>query len=318
MHFLASRAFAHNKSYDSYTKRLLGTSKPKHHATTQQVHDTVRTLVEKGDSDPMSFGRALEWGHLPVLDYWSGPSETFAWLLNQDHFQVDLQSWREREGRSIYHSLARGLTSSVSTVLLDVLWKPLHIAEMKRVRDKSGYTVLHRVLKSLCGMTVTGFQGSEVSTSGWELVRRLIEEGADVHILSISGNSPLDSILSAERYCWLEHDRCAREGLDVGDEKSNEERRQAFIKWWLVTLKGAGYDLKAYGRKEQAVHPHNDREVIYHFRDRAAGHIRSIIRTFFTYGEGENELDVTWKEISRTDISWEAQHPIPGGWTDSS
>ena len=48
-------------------------------ATPQEVHDTVRLLVEIGHSDPMMVGIGVDGLSTKLID-WCGPPETLQWL----------------------------------------------------------------------------------------------------------------------------------------------------------------------------------------------------------------------------------------------
>ena len=176
----------------------------------QAILDTVKILVEIGQIDPMIRVERQGQPEQSVLHLWRGPSNVFLWLLRQDEFEVDvtspfcsIDSTNQKNGWTIYHRLAWGMSATGSLVLLDTFWRDeyrhLHHTIATAI-DAFGWTVLHvasawlrskeaRASRDPYYASISEYK--EDMSYRWNLVRALLTAGADVHARDGKGRTPL-------------------------------------------------------------------------------------------------------------------------------
>ena len=281
-------------------------------ATAREILDTVRVLVEKGQSDPM-IGTNRLWDCPSVLFGWKGPSEPFLWLLRQDHFGVDIETRDEVLGWSIFHYKADH--RSGPRLILDALFEEKNYPTLTEARDISGGTVLHQAVRRWC-IEVLEESNRERSndrevTTSYTLVQRLLEIGSDVHAQNHDGYTPLDTIV-------MEIVSFLRGRKDTDDLRDVELLWRSLVRSWFAALVNAGHSLREYAQTEQSLRPNQILDSYYGKDYR--------IRIIFLYGEDPSDVDIDIKVLEEEDkessdlfedeSSQEIEEPLkmPGSW----
>jgi len=287
------------------------------------VLTAVRILVEEGQSDPM-FGEFGENGcSISVLHHWYGSAAPFLWLLGQNHFEVNIKAriseWRRR---SIYHCLAGLSMSCGPRLILDALWRDDNISEINTIKDAFDITVLNECINSLWWNMALGWDSDTFGPEHhYELVQRLLANGSDVHAQDDSKSTPLD-VLTRSLQTLQHSERNYAEAFDI-DERSRKQR--SLIRWWLDTLVSTGFNLHEYGRTEESLHPDGlSHQKVTH--PSGCRKMRLSVRTIFSYGKNDDELNITWEELwwedpnreafwrGGTDLQDRAHLKMPGSW----
>ena len=281
-------------------------------ATARDILDTVRVLVEKGQSDPM-IGTRVRGLHYPsVLFGWTGPSDPFLWLLRQDHFDVDIEQRTKFSGQSIFH--VNACCGCGPRLMLDALFEEKNYPALTDSRDNCGDTVLLDAVRSWSSM-VLYLKGEwdinrEVTLS-YTLVQRLLEIGSDVHAQNSAGYTPLDVIM-------IKIASVLRRKKDTDDLRHVQLLWRSIVRSWFAALVNAGYSLRVYAETEQSLRPNQIYKSIY-------GEKYSI-RIIFLYGEDPNDVDIDIEvleeedkespDISDDESDLEVQEPLhmPGSW----
>ena len=278
-------------------------------ATAREILDTVRVLVEKGQSDPM-IGSNRSWDSPSVLFGWYGPSEPFLWLLRQDHFDVDIERRGEVRGQSIFHFKANHYYGP--RLILDALFEEENYPRLTEARDNLGCTVLHRAVETWCFLDLREKRGNNRDiTAPYTLVRRLLGIGSDVHAQNHSGYTPLDRIMLEIACFWSMR-------KDTGHHRDVELSGRSLVRSWFAALVNAGYSLRQYAETEQSLRPNQILKPYYWDN--------YSIRIIFLYGEGPNDVDINLEEVEEednespdisddeSDLEVEEPLPMPGSW----
>lgn len=280
-------------------------------ATAREILDTVRVLVEKGQSDPM-IGTTVAWDSPSVLYGWEGPSEPFLWLLRQDHFDVDIERRGEIWGQSIFHFKA--VHKSGPRLILDALFQEKNYPTLTEARDNLGDSVLHQAVWAWC-INVLELEGERSHdrevTESYTLVRRLLEIGSDVHAKNSYGYTPLDRIMKEIAFFL-------RGRKDTDDLRDVKLLWRSLVRSWFAALVNAGYSLREYAETEQSLRPNQILKPFY--QDKYS------IRIIFLYGEDPNDVDIDLEEVEEednespdisddeSDLEVEEPLPMPGSW----
>lgn len=322
---LAIQAHKHDKGTDSHEQTDLVKFRSFDHsflgprATTRDILDTVRVLVEKGQSDPM----IGTWAKPSVLFGWDGPSEPFLWLLRQDHIDVDLEGPTDNSGRTFFHSKANFFSPSSSMLILDALFEEKNYHELMGARDDYGATVLHLALEAWSNYVYridTRRVRSEVALSevAWRytLVQKLLNTGSDIHAQDYRRSTPLDVVFRVFIRAW--------QGRKDSGHEYFEKLWRSVVDPWLTALINAGYDLRKYAETEQSLRPSGILQDYYHRND--IGWMEFGIHIKFSYGEDPNDVDIDWEwydgkigqpsYIFEDESSQETEEPLPmpGSW----
>ena len=290
-------------------------------ATSRAVHDTVRSLVENGKSDPM-IGRSDGNGNpYSTLIAWNGSFEPFKWLVDQEHFEIDLEGQFGVAGDCIYHKLAGPDLLGGPRFMLNQLWSHENISKITTIKNYDGMTVLHAAITSLCWCTLANGDIFEPEIPAYgELVRRLLQAGSDIHAQDCDDLSPLDMILFISLLGCYENQTDAESDLSMGIPHDPPEDSRAFVRWWVDEIANAGYDLKQYARKEQSLHPGGIVQKRPTFPD---GRIVDFsLHVMFTYGSARDDVEITWEEAyverKREEEAGDESREMPGGWNEDS
>ena len=282
-------------------------------ATTRDILDTLRVLVEEGQSDPMIGSTWCDFGDPPSVFFgWQGPPEPFLWLLRQDHFDVDIEGQNKHWDQSIFHFQAGSRFPCGPRLILDALFEEKHYPTLIRARDFFGHTVLHQAVKTWCGNVLSGEKssnGREVTVS-YTLVQRLLEIRSDVHAQNKMGYTPLNVIFNQFLY-W--------KPLENADHHHDEQLWRSLIGSWLAALVNAGYNLREYAETEQSLNPSGIHQHSRHIIDR--GRVDYTVRIIFVYGEDPNDVEIGVEVLEdgverNNDSFQEMEEPlkIPGSW----
>ena len=328
---------------DSYKMQTKSVASPTSNNSGCTLHlmDTVRILVEKGQSDPMiacsTFGS--------VFHAWRGPEEPFVWLLGQESFAVELKATMQlMTHESIYQSMSDSVSPRGPELLMDVLWNDESASDIVSMGQNSGFTVLHNVISSLKHRYVA--DGNSNHRAWLRLGEMLIRNGADIHARRsrgfFRGYTPLNIMLPAGSHPAHLRSSLKPSSISVGHTSDTrgteetdpswnryriwedaereayqnkvEERRKILISWWLNCLDNAGYDLHQYARREEALYPGG-------IVGQASTGIRRpwnlTVSRSFQYGKASNDLTVMWQviKVDNEDFDAGSQHPrMPGSW----
>ena len=146
------------------------------------VTSTVRILVEKGNADPM-IGNALDPS---AFHCWTGATETYCWLRNQDYVYVNIAEVSEEYGKPVYHSLVKKHGQGIH-VALELLSQNKDVEEVSYVKDANGCTMLGLVIHSAYLSRLRTFWQPdwEVAAHFFEhtlrLGSKLVKHGSDIH-----------------------------------------------------------------------------------------------------------------------------------------
>ena len=294
-------------------------------ATAREVLDTVRVLVEKGQSDPM-IGTNGDGGldQPSVLFGWQGPSEPFLWLLRQDHFDVDIERRDGKLGRSIFHSKASPSPSkSGPRLMLDALFEEKNYSTLTNARDTRGDTVLHLASKKWCFTKLVSEKlrsNDPKDNASYTLVQRLLEIGSDAHAQNHDGYTPLDLIIDEIIIQW-------RIERDADYHRDYELLWRTTVRSWFAALVNAGYRLREYAETEHSLRPNGLLKNVYATYKK--DWVFCAVRRIFLYGDGPNDVDVDLEmveieeiengespDISDDESSQETEEPlkVPGSW----
>lgn len=211
-----------------YTPFVLRTPR----ASFQEVQDTTRILVEKGLSDPMIGMRresvrnkiGLTRDEPSVFHSWYGPTDTFRWLLKQDHVPVDIKV-SDDSGASVLDHHAFNVNQNGAKVILDLFMDESCISEVISARCKRGKTVLHGLVLSLSHSSAMMTPTRLRQTFWYTLIPKLLQAGCDPHVQGDHGETPLDILLKYSPPCW--HPDCLEDITEVEDSGSVYSRTES-------------------------------------------------------------------------------------------
>ncbi|KAE8450100.1 hypothetical protein EG329_006881 [Mollisiaceae sp. DMI_Dod_QoI] len=206
----------------------------------EDVHGTIRALVEEGDYDPtLESPENVNYESAEFktpLDLFTGNAETFRYLLLQDRFMVDLDSshyqMRSLIHRNISHAYPNG--PALARQCLSMGDGLSYFATL--VDPNDGWTMLHSIAKNIIQnqFRANGMKWPSVKESFRLLLGDALRAGADIHAIDSERNTPLAMLAGR-----LSRDR--------------EELQQSFrerILFWLDSLLAVGHDLQRYVEKE--------------------------------------------------------------------
>ena len=202
--------------------------------------------------------------------------ETLVWLCRQDQFWFEIPV-NGGLGHT-YHSLAMDIWYGGLNILLNVLWTEERAPYILHSKDHDSRTVLFAAVWGQAWLATIGDHSHQRCDSSLDqLIKRLIQDGSDVHALDSLGDTPLNDALSLfALYCdssplkALDFARENREvfriaikqsenripgsqsGSEVRLDRSTDDklRFRRFLDWWFERLEVSGCDLNDYVRRE--------------------------------------------------------------------
>ena len=208
---------------------------------TSDVLSTLRILVEQGASDPIATD---SYGYT-VLHLHTGTLEQFKYLLDQDHFQVDLMMCNH-DGYTVSELHAASCWSE-SPDLTWLAWQRESLCKQRRLCSSEDSFHHGKLLHETALRLTEHFDREESAESSFLLIRQLIESGTDPHAkLDWWGDlTPLAQIPNVFG-SWNGNPD------EVRKLKEARNIRLAFtLRKWLKTLRDAGVEIKTYMAEEE-------------------------------------------------------------------
>ena len=196
--------------------------------------DTIRTLVEDGQCDPMFVNR---WTETAFFSY-TGPAEPFQYLLQQTHFMVDVKAGNDL-GMTVTgaHLLMQWPTSPILARLAMIHAQnapDLAIQSFPKSLQFTNLTLAVRRLRFHGASKIPEETGNMI----WLTIDDFLRAGADVHAADFYGRTPMALLL----YKRLYH-----------EDKLHTDLYPRLMKWFGL-LRKAGYDLQKYIEEEQILY----------------------------------------------------------------
>ena len=296
------------------------------------VLKTLRILIEHGGSDPMLTD---DDGYTAVHQH-TGLAEQFDYLINQDHFQIDLLQ-RNRSGYTVAEHHA-GWCWSESHRLSGLAWEKERMANQQKLHplqkpwlhDSSTVELLHRTATHL----MQHFQLKETTEASFLLIRHLIEQGTDPHAkrkcsndlnsfagipkVSLRGRcnctndftplARLPNTLSLGSWTDWENPQALRQDIKTKNVQLNE-----LICKWVKTLCDAGVEIKKYMQEEER--QSLQRKKYGDWRSRCWNLSRgSRVDWEFHYQNRAEDCFITGTYEVRSNHNIEVVEKIPGAW----
>ncbi|MCJ1242807.1 hypothetical protein MMC30_000002 [Trapelia coarctata] len=299
---------------DFYLGEILGNHQPipENRACSADILETLRVLVELGQSDPMAYDN---YGQ-NALHTFTGRVEHFNYLFQQEHFHVDLLE-RLNGIVSLSEFYAhRYWSNSLEISLLafkqeQLVWeKTVHSAKPQELRlAETCISILHGAANHL-----TSFRIHDVGyLAGFrDLIKQAVASGADVHGFSKDlyiGDgeylTPLDRVVGHCALCFG-----PPETPEDGVRMINEA--VAGIKTWLSALREAGVDLKKYIREEERL------AILHRKKEEWRGYPYKWYRFNWQIEVSEDQEDyaVSVEFEFREPPEPEPEDRIPGSWIE--
>jgi hypothetical protein len=160
--------------------------------------DTFRVLVEEGQCDPIAKTPSNTPDHLygcqTVLHLHTGSVAAFQYLLNQEHFMVDMSIQNEMGMTPAIDQLFAGWPTSSELARLSIQYSrdSKILSASQRYKSLSNMTNLHMAVDRLRYHEIKMSEGSEKIRKIIGLtISDLLNLGADVHAIDDYGRTPL-------------------------------------------------------------------------------------------------------------------------------
>ena len=268
----------------------------------------------------------------------TGSSEQFNYLLNQEHFQIDLLQ-RDHLGNTVAEHQA-GWCWQESQELSRLAWKKermmnqqeLHSLQKPLLHDSSTVELLHRTAGSLQQRT-----REESTESSLLLIRQLIEGGTDPHAKTDCPYN-LNSFAQISRTSSRERCDCSSDltplaqiahAYDLGsseDWKDPQATRQYIetknillakaIDKWVKTLRDAGVHIEKYMQEEEKQSLQRKEKGDWDSYWWRSNHsVESRVEWTFHYRDRAEDCFITPTYEVRMNHDNEVAEKIPGAWT---
>ena len=216
------------------------------------VLDTMRVLIEHGESDPTIFD---SYG-LTALHHFNGRSEPFSYLFQQ-YFQLDsLQFENGSFALAEYHA-GKCWNNKLTIAMLALEQERLHWERTFHSRERMAVRlaeiwsdVLHTAARRMVGMHYGIEDDAESIAEVGNVIKQAVANGVDVHKITRSSGfigkydvTPLDNVI-------LNTGLIASPG-GAAAKAAAAKSAIAILEKWLNVLKHAGIDLKKYVKEEE-------------------------------------------------------------------
>lgn len=214
--------------------------------------DTFRVLVEEGQCDPIAKTPSNTPEHLygsqTVLHLHTGSIAAFQYLLNQEHFIIDMSVQNEMGMTPAIDQLFAGWPTSSELARLSIQYSRNSniLSATQRYKSLSNMTNLHMAVDRLRYHEVKMSEGSDRIREIIGLtISDLLGLGAHVHATDDFGRTPLHYLCQRT---YQEHASTLRFRKLRGTDSSEDLCARLML--WFTLLSKAGFDLQDYIRKE--------------------------------------------------------------------
>ena len=266
----------------------------------QTVNDTIRVLIEVGNCDPM-IGND-KWSS--AFACWLGPPECFDYLRSHELVAIDEAEWLGAGSRwSVYHNHILSVPHEVikdhtaRQRWLKVLWRPKDAPNLSTMRYLHGTTILHFAMFKLATRDLDEEQAIAYI---FEITRRLLAGGADVHANDDKGMTPLGALLSFsipdEEYSNVTKGK----SVDISIPSDGTLKKQEhLVRSWLSLLREQGFDIEEYLEMERP-------RALRYERDNVEFTMVPSLETDGSLEKVHIDWDFSWVDLN-----------MPGSWQDS-
>lgn len=271
--------------------------------------ETLRVLVEHGQSDPTIRNANGE----SAFSRFTGRVEHFNYLLQQEHFQVDLFQDKSEDFAltQTYSSLFWSDSSKIALMCLEqekLIWnKTFHSRKPQDLGLARTFVhMLHGAARNMGDSDSFLEYGEGYLAEVRGLIKEAVASGADIHATADDRykkhRTPLDRVLQVFLFPMT-----PQEGRDTIDHTI------VSVKRWLGALKDAGVDLKEYIREEERLVTSNKLKEVW----RGPSFLNYRVNYWrIEVSEHQEDYSVSIEYEVRKRIDRKEEDRIPGGWIE--